>query len=94
MFWKLATISLLSKDGNIFTYNKEDDKERSFRARTLYDYGIADAEFTDEKIKEDISIKEQMEKEIKKLIYSQRKSAAMFYSEEPDYSEFSRRYLD
>lgn len=96
-FWKLATVSLLSRDGNIFNYDKEEEDEKVYYpSASSWDYNRNDGgtEFTDEKIKEETSLKEQMEKQVKKIIYSQRKSAAMFYNEEPDYSDLSRRYLD
>ena len=95
-FWKLATVSLLSKDGNIFNYDNEDEKAASFALSSLYTSNDSEGEteFTDEKIKEETFLKEQMEKQVKKIIYSKRKSAAMFYNEEVDYSDISRRYLD
>jgi uncharacterized protein YbaP (TraB family) len=96
LFWKLATVSLLSEDGNIFKYEKRSKKAETFYLSSLYsnDDNDGKAEFTDEKIKEEISIKEQMEKQMKKLIYSKRKSAAMFYDDESDYADPSRRLLD
>jgi hypothetical protein len=55
---------------------------------------IVITEFTDEKIKEELPVKEQMEKQLKKILFSKRKSARMFYNEGPDYSDMPFRYLD
>jgi hypothetical protein len=95
-FWKLATVSLLSKDGNLFNYDNDEKDGSSYYISDLFksDDDDGEAQFTDEKIKEETSIKEQMEKQVKKIIYSKRKSAAMFYNEESDYSDITRRYLD
>lgn len=55
---------------------------------------IVFTEFTDAKIKEETPIREQMEKQLKKILYSKRKSAKMFYNERPDYAETSLRYME
>jgi len=48
----------------------------------------------DEKIKEDAPLREQMEKQLKKIIYSKRKSARVFYNEGRDYDEMTYRLMD
>lgn len=94
-FWKLASVSLLSKEGNIFKYDPEEKKGRPGYVSDIYTYNNdGEAQFTDEKIKEDASVKDQMQKQVRKLVYSQRNSAAMFYNEEADYSDITRRFLD
>jgi len=93
-FWKLAAVSLLSTDGNIFNYNNEEEEENGYSSTAYaWDYASSsETSFTDEKIKEEDMLKEQMQKELKKIVYSKRKSAVMFYSEGPDYSDPSRYY--
>jgi hypothetical protein len=93
-FWKLASVSLLSKDGNIYSYNNEADEDANSYTRTYsWDYGSnSESSYTDEKIKEEELLKEQMQKELRKVVYSKRKSAIMFYNENPDYSDPTRYY--
>ena len=70
-------------------------KTKNSYAGTNYswDYNArSETSFTDEKIKEEESLKEQMHKELKKIMYSKRKSAIMFYNEGPDYSDPGRYY--
>ena len=101
-YWKLATVGLLSPDNNQFSYDDEEDEngEREFAPiMPGWNYSsnnekIVFTEFTDEKIKEETPIKEQMEKQLKKILYSKRKSARMFYNERSDYAEMPLRYMD
>jgi len=103
--WKLATAGLLSQDNKAFNYDDEDDDEDddddigytsivSGWNFNRENNKIVFTEFTDEKIKEDVPLKEQMEKQLKKILYSKRKSAKMFYNEGPDYSDMAFRYLE
>jgi len=104
-FWKLATAGLLSHDNNQFNYDDDeddddDDDEIGYTSImsgfnfSRDDNKIVFTEFTDEKIKDDVPVKEQMEKQLKKILYSKRKSARMFYNEGQDYSNMSYRYLE
>jgi len=104
-FWKLATAGLLSHDNNQFNYDDDEDDEddddeigyTSIMSGFNFsrdDNKIVFTEFTDEKIKDDVPVKEQMEKQLKKILYSKRKSARMFYNEGQDYSNMSYRYLE
>jgi len=104
-FWKLATAGLLSHNNNQFNYDDDEDDEDnddeigypSIMSGFNYskdDNKIVFTEFTDEKIKEDLPVKEQMEKQLKKILYSKRKSARMFYNEGSDYSDIRNRYLE
>ena len=102
--WKWATAGLLSQDNNPFNYDEddaEDDDDDIGYTSIVSGWNfnrdnnkIVFTEFTDEKIKEDIPLKEQMEKQLKKILYSKRKSAKMFYNEGPDYSDMAFRYLE
>src|SRR6187399_358248 len=108
LFWKLATAGLLSHDNNQFNYDDDEDDEddedddddmgyTSIMSGFNFsrdDNKIVFTEFTDEKIKDDIPVKEQMEKQLKKILYSKRKSARMFYNEGQDYSDMPYRYLE
>jgi len=103
--WKLATAGLMSQDNDLFSYDEDDDYEDGeddigYTSGTpgfnfsRDDNKIVFTEFTDEKIKEDVSLKEQMEKQLRRILYSKRKSAKMFYKEGPDYSDMPFRYLE
>jgi hypothetical protein len=78
--WKLVTVGLLPKDETQFSFNDEEelDDERK------YDF----TDLTATKLTTDTSEKEQVEKMIKKLLYSKRKSAAEFYNDNSKYSNF------
>ena len=101
-FWKLATVGLLSQDKNQFSYDDDDDGDNEVSYTSVVPgwntssskERIVFTEFTDEKIKEDVPVKEQMEKQLKKIVYSKRKSARRFYNERPDYSDVALRYMD
>ena len=103
--WKLATAGLMSQDNNPFSYDDEEDYEdddddmgyTSIMSGWNFsrdENKIAFTEFTDEKIKDDVPVKEQMEKQLKKILYSKRKSAKVFYNEGPDYSDMPFRYME
>lgn len=94
-FWKLATVSLLSADGNIFNYGNDKSSKNSYSDITYsWDFDSnRETSFTDEKIREEESLKEQMHKELRKIVYSKRKSAIMFYSEGNEYGD-QGRYFD
>jgi hypothetical protein len=105
LYWKLATVGLLSQGNNQFDYDDDDDEDdddddtgyTSIMSGFNFsrdDNKIVFTEFTDEKIKEDVPVKEQMEKQLKKILYSKRKSARMFYNEGQDYSDMAYRYLE
>lgn len=101
-FWKLATVGLFSPDNNQFGFEDEVDNEGENIYTsvvpgwhtTISNHKIMFTEFTDEKIKEEVPVKEQIEKQLKKILYSKRKSARMFYNERPDYSELPLRYME
>src|SRR4029078_10031381 len=103
--WKLATAGLLSTGNDPFNYDDDEDDEdddddigyTSIRSGWNFsrdDNKIVFTEFTDEKIKEEVPLKEQMEKQLKKILYSKRKSAKMFYNEGTDYSDMPFRYIE
>ena len=103
--WKLATAGLLSPDNNPFNYDDDEDDEdddddigyTSIRSGWNFsrdESKIVFTEFTDEKIKDEVPLKEQMEKQLKKILYSKRKSAKVFYNEGPDYSDMPFRYIE
>jgi uncharacterized protein YbaP (TraB family) len=105
-YWKLATVGLLSQTGEQLSYDYDDDENDRYYGDSevtyppLSDPGSSNSgkivitEFTDEKIKEDTPLREQMDKQLKKIIYSKRKSARSFYYEGRDYDELSYRYMD
>jgi hypothetical protein len=99
-FWKLATVGLLSPDSDEFNDDEREPDEEEYTA-VVPGWNIPNSrnrieftEFTDEKITGEISLKEQMGKQLKKIIYSKRKSARLFYDERQDYSDMTLRYVD
>lgn len=100
-FWKLARVGILSRSGNIFKDDERDEDDESSVAFVPAAWNMRYAaaggnftELTDEKIKDDESLKKEMDKQVKKIIYSSRKSGRRFFTELPDYSNFNMRYFD
>jgi len=88
-YWKLATAGLIPLDPGKFLFDDEMNSDQSsfisgLNAETYQNQKSGFTEFTDVKIKEDESMKEQMNKQLKKILYSKRKSAKYFYSEKPE----------
>jgi uncharacterized protein YbaP (TraB family) len=84
--WKLATVGLVPEDPKKFEFDT--DQPADFNAMlaaylnvgnkyTSYDF----TDFTDTKIKEDEPLADQLNKELKKKLYSRRKSAKEFYED-------------
>ncbi len=90
VFWKLATVGLIPPDANEFLF--KDEKEKSNYSTMPANYKsyykksnqFAFTKFTDVKIKEDEPLREQFNKQLKKMLYSKRKSGRMFYEEVRD----------
>ncbi|HLF46096.1 MAG TPA: TraB/GumN family protein [Chitinophagaceae bacterium] len=99
-FWKLASAGLIPVNKTDFLFDDETGMGKnsgtSMNLNTGY-YQEKKSEFTefaDIKLKEDEPIKEQLEKQLKKILYSKRKSGVYFYSETPDlFDAMSRRQL-
>jgi uncharacterized protein YbaP (TraB family) len=93
--WKLATVGLISEDPKQFEI--EDDRpccQFDLSWLELKQYGLYDfTEFTDTKIEEDEPIMKQLNKALKKLLYSRRNSAKKFYDEDGDRT-ITRDYID
>jgi uncharacterized protein YbaP (TraB family) len=86
--WKLATVGLLPKDETVYEFDAKDEKNRDEEFQ--YDF----TDITGTKLTTEIPEKEQLQKLLKKLVYSKRKSAAQFYTEEKysDYEYSRNRY--
>jgi len=82
--WKLAAVGLLSADPNQFEIKDTSslspgdllEENGRFFYRRRYDF----TEFTDSKLKEDEPITSQLNKQLKKILYSARRSAKQFYT--------------
>jgi hypothetical protein len=72
--WKLATVGLIPSDSKEYRF------EKNLSRKEEYDYNFT--EITKTKIDEDESLKEQLEKALKKKAFSKRKSGAQFYDAE------------
>jgi hypothetical protein len=84
MAWKLATVGLLPGDAKVFEFDNtgktdidDDDLPMSYRGTDYYKYDFTG--FTETKIKDDEPLSDQMNKMLKRLLYSKRKSAREFY---------------
>ena len=82
--WKLATVGLVPEDPTQFEFENEDKKENS-RYDDYDTYpGVSRYDFTgfrDTKIRGDEPLVKQLNKELKRMLYSRRKSAKEFYSQ-------------
>jgi uncharacterized protein YbaP (TraB family) len=85
--WKLATVGLVPEDPKQFEFEKEDKKETggfddytNYSSVSRYDF----TSFTNTKIKGDEPLLTQLNKELKKMLYSRRKSAKEFYAKADD----------
>ena len=89
-FWKLASVGLIPADPAKFIFEDENEKGNNSPGLTNYsplNYVSASfgfTQFTDVKIKEDDPLKEQLNKQLKKMIYANRKSGWMFYQDSED----------
>jgi len=83
--WKLATVGLVPEDPGQFEFEK-DDKEDEDRFERYNEYSpVSRFDFTGfstTKIKVDEPLLNQLNKELKKMLYSRRKSAKEFYAKE------------
>jgi len=76
--WKLATVGLLPKNETGYWFEEKDSTtERDYDFTTL----------SSTKLAAETPEKEQIQKLVKRLLYSKRKSAAQFYSDEGGYGE-------
>lgn len=76
--WKLATVGLLSKDPKQFEIKEPSDSRKNFSDdddADLYDC----TSLTDSKLAENEPVTFQLNKELKKILYSRRSSAKEFY---------------
>jgi hypothetical protein len=69
--WKLATVGLLPSNPQEYRFQKKLSRKEEF------DYNFT--EITKTKIDEEEPLKEQLEKALKKKVFSKRKSGAQFY---------------
>jgi uncharacterized protein YbaP (TraB family) len=96
--WKLAAAGLISKDpkqfeirDTAFALNNIISGNSNWSYRNRYDF----TSFTNSKLKDDKSIAQQLNKELRKMLYSRRQSAKEFYNEsKTDFDEISMRLKD
>jgi hypothetical protein len=88
MSWKLAVLGLVPDDPALIEFEEDEETEYEFDYSMLNDkYAVSGydfAYFSDKRIKEDQPIGEQLKKELKKIVYSWRKSAKEFYKDEEE----------
>lgn len=78
--WKLATVGLVPADAAVFEFENAGVK-------TEYEYNFT--EMTSTKLDEEEPLKGQLQKLLKRKLYSKRKSGERFYDEENRYSQFA-----
>lgn len=89
-YWKLATSGLVPLSPGKFFYDDETGqfKQSLFMAEpaanAYSDLQSGFTGFTDTKIREDESLEEQMNKQLRKILYSKKRSGKYFYSENAD----------
>lgn len=82
--WKLATVGLVPEDPKQFEFEKDDKDNDRFERYNEYST-VSRSDFTGfstTKIKVDEPLLNQLNKELKKMLYSRRKSAKEFYTKE------------
>ena len=82
--WKLATVGLVPEDPKQFEFEKDDKDDDRFEGYNEYST-VSRYDFTGfstTKIKVDEPLLNQLNKELKKMLYSRRKSAKDFYAKE------------
>ena len=95
-FWKLATVGLIPISAREFIFN--DDNQAKPNTYLLdagnLQGGTSDfTEYTDQRLKDKEFLKDQLADQLKKILYSKRKSAALFYSENPDANDKMSQHL-
>lgn len=103
--WKIASAGLIPEDPKKFEF-EEKESDRIWSSFDLtdissYDYmsryarsGGDFTEFTDIKIKDEIELPDQLKKQLRKQLYSLRKSAREFYSRENDSFDVSEDFTE
>lgn len=96
--WKLASVGLVPENPKEFEFEKDEPVNYSPYLYSLYGFkGISSfnfTEFKDVKIKETESLASQLQKELKKMIYSRRKSARQFYEDDGDRTSMRPGIID
>ena len=91
LVWKLAVVGLAPEDPKQFEFEdsiKLGSREYPYTLFSLTGFNQYDfTEFTDTKIEEDEPMSKQLDKALKKLLYSRRKSAMKFYNDNGDRSD-------
>jgi hypothetical protein len=87
--WKIATVGLMPESSSRFEFNEDDDDDADGYAllddpasRNRFNF----TGFRDTRLKADQPVAEQLQKELKKILYSHRKSAKEFYEKESNES--------
>ncbi len=79
-FWKLASVGLVPDQPGVYKYQSATNSTNdypSYRSRNIDP--IEYTAFSDTRINDETSLDEQLRKELKRLLYSRRKSAREFY---------------
>jgi hypothetical protein len=87
--WKLATVGLLPKDPSLYEFNEKGTDKLARLDKHTYDF----TKLTQTKLTDETPEAEQLQKLLKKLLYSKRKSAAQFYAENDNYGAFNLNYF-
>jgi uncharacterized protein YbaP (TraB family) len=92
--WKLATVGLVPTDPSLFEYEDSSKFQIPVSVSPLlssYSFNYNKYDFTgltETKIKDDEPLNKQLNKELKKMLYSRRKSAKEFYGKSNSYNNF------
>jgi len=83
--WRLATVGLTPEDPEVFELEENKKTRPEFYSVYLRDMNRGDYEFSrfsEIKLKEEEPLEKQLQKELKRLLYSARESAKEFYKDE------------
>ncbi|MET0392048.1 MAG: hypothetical protein ABW019_02855, partial [Chitinophagaceae bacterium] len=82
--WKIASVGLVPADSARFEFEEAENEAGDSPYALLSSYGMrgvtAFTGFTDTRIKEEQPLAEQLKRQLKKILYSQRKSGRQFYA--------------
>jgi hypothetical protein len=94
--WKIATVGLVPENPEQFEFKKEKrrSEDYSFMHNNSNTLNYNFTGYNDTKIKDDEPVIEQLSKELKRILYSRRKSAKEFYEKSGNENYFATAAVD
>jgi uncharacterized protein YbaP (TraB family) len=84
--WKVAMVGLVPDNPTEFDFEDDNDEapSRRFGRSNRRSFSLDFTRFTDERLNPELTVSEQLQKQLRKLAYSYRKSAKEFYESDTD----------